>query len=174
MRRLFLLFPVLTFGQVAPEVTTNVQLDNLVFYLDQHGDATKIATLPGLTPTDPQLGFAVRRYTIIADVSSVGGKPAAGTFLAHGLALGTPSSDPQPVPGRPIVDFPRKRTLASAVWRHACSVVLSRRRSKGSRRDVLTPLPAGAHAKRTKRVRLRVQSQSECSVYFSLSLRKKK
>jgi hypothetical protein len=86
-----------------------VQLENLVFYLDQHGDATRIGTLPGITPVDPQLGLAsLRRYAIIADVSSVGGKPATGTFLAHGLAL-NPSSAPQPVPGRPIADFPRNQ-----------------------------------------------------------------
>ena len=108
MRRFILLFPVLTFGQVATEVTTNVQLENLVFYMDQHGDATKIGTLPGPASTDPQLGAALRRYAIIADVVSVGGRPAAGTFLAHGIVV-APSNAPQPVPGTAIVDFMRNQ-----------------------------------------------------------------
>src|SRR5438128_9217760 len=87
MRRFLLLFPMLTFGQVTPEVTTNVQLENFVFYVDQHGDATRIGTLPGPVPMDPQLGVALRRYAIVADVVSVGGRPAAGTFLAHGIVV---------------------------------------------------------------------------------------
>lgn len=90
---LFLLTGALVWGQAAPEIATNVQLENMVFYLDQHGDATRIGTLPGPAPTDPQLGSALRRYVIIADVASVGGKPAAGAFLAHGLAAGTNIAD---------------------------------------------------------------------------------
>lgn len=108
--RFFLLLVIgaLGFGQSALDLTTNVQLENLVFYMDQHGDATKIGTLPGPTPIDPQLGRALRRYVIVADVTSVGGKPAAGTFLAHGLVI-SPSSGPMPVPGTTIVDFPRNQ-----------------------------------------------------------------
>jgi hypothetical protein len=103
-----LLLPSLAFAQLASEVTTNVQLENLVFYMDQHGDATKIGTLPGPVPTDPQLGAALRRYAIIADVVSVGGKQAAGTFLASGIVV-APSNAAQPVPGTTIVDFTRNQ-----------------------------------------------------------------
>ena len=97
MRRFMLLFPVLALSQIAPEVTTNVQLENLVFYMDQHGDATKLGTLPAATPTDPQLVGPLRRYAIVADVTSVGDKPAAGTFLAHAVTV-SPSNAPNPVP----------------------------------------------------------------------------
>jgi uncharacterized protein (TIGR03437 family) len=93
MRVLIFLLPALAMCQVAPEVTTNIQLENFVFYMDQHGDATKIGTLPGPVPIDPQLGVALRRYAIIADIVSVGGKPAAGTFFAQGSAIGTINAD---------------------------------------------------------------------------------
>src|SRR5262245_5071827 len=97
VRRLVLICSLTAFayGQGAPEVTTNIQVENLVFYMDQHGDATKIGTLPGPAPTDPQLGLPLRRYAIIADVVSFGGRPAAGTFLAHGIVV-APSNAPQP------------------------------------------------------------------------------
>lgn len=98
----------LALAQAPRDVTTNVQLENLVFYMDQHGDATKIGSLPGPAPLDPQLGFALRRYAIIADITSIGGKPAAGTFLAHGVAI-APSNAPQPVPGTTITDLPRNQ-----------------------------------------------------------------
>ena len=63
---------------------------------------------PGITPLDPALGTAFRRYVIIADIVSVGGKAAAGTFFAHGMALGI-SNAPDPVPGHPIADMPRNQ-----------------------------------------------------------------
>lgn len=85
---LFLLPVALAFGQAVPEVTTDVQLENFVFYMDQNGDGTRISSMPGPVPFDPQLGGTLRRYAIIADVVSIGGKPAIGTFIAHGVALG--------------------------------------------------------------------------------------
>ena len=103
-----LLFPVLAFGQVAPEVTLNVELQDFVWYIDKSGDATKYATVPGITPAPAEIGGAFRRYLIVADLVSVGGKPATGTFFAHGIAIST-SNEPQPVPGRPIADFPRNQ-----------------------------------------------------------------
>lgn len=93
MLRLLFFLPALAMCQVSPEITTNIQLENFVFYMDQHGDATKIGTLPGPVPTDPQLGFALRRYAIIADIVSVGGKPAAGTFFAQGTVIGAINAD---------------------------------------------------------------------------------
>ncbi len=93
MRRLLFLIPALAMCQVAPEITTNIQLENFVFYMDQHGDATKFGTLPGPVPTDPQLGMALRRYAIVADIVSVGGKPAAGTFFAQGTVIGQVNAD---------------------------------------------------------------------------------
>ena len=56
---LFLVIGGLALGQSAQDVSTNVQLENLVFYMDQHGDATKIGTLAGPVPLDPQLGTAL-------------------------------------------------------------------------------------------------------------------
>ncbi|HKE25467.1 MAG TPA: hypothetical protein VKB88_24075 [Bryobacteraceae bacterium] len=108
LRHLLFLVPVLASAQVAPDVSTNIQLENFVFYMDQTGDATKFGTLPGPVPTDPQLGVALRRYAIIADITSIGGKPAAGTFLAYGIVI-SPSSAPQPVPGTVIADLPRNQ-----------------------------------------------------------------
>lgn len=93
MMRLLFFLPALAMCQVTPEITTNIQLENFVFYMDQHGDATKIGTLPGPVPTDPQLGSALRRYAIIADIVSVGGKPAAGTFFAQGTVIGPINAD---------------------------------------------------------------------------------
>ncbi|MBL8227086.1 MAG: hypothetical protein JNL98_01360 [Bryobacterales bacterium] len=93
MRRLLFLIPALAMCQVTPEITTNIQLENMVFYVDQHGDATKFGTLPGPVPADPQLGFPLRRYAIIADIVSVGGKPAAGTFFAQGTVIGLINAD---------------------------------------------------------------------------------
>lgn len=105
---LFLVIGGLALGQGLGDVSTNVQLENFVFYMDQHGDATKIGTLTGPVPVDPQLGTALRRYTIIADIISVGGKPATGTFLTHGLVINA-SSASQPVPRTTIADLPRNQ-----------------------------------------------------------------
>jgi hypothetical protein len=103
-----LLFPVLAIGQVAPDFALNVQMENWVFYLDHTGDPATYGTVQGITPVPAGTQFAFRKYLIVADVVSVDGKPATGTFLAHGIAV-NPSNALQPVPGRPIVDFSRNQ-----------------------------------------------------------------
>ncbi len=93
MRPLLIFLPALVMCQVTPDVTTSIRLENFVFYMDQHGDATKFGTLPGPVPIDPQLGTALRRYAIVADIVSVDGKPAAGTFFAQGTVVGSVNAD---------------------------------------------------------------------------------
>src|SRR5690349_9129363 len=105
MKLLFLFIPILAFAQDAPEATINVQLQNLVFYQDQTGDATRYGTSPNSTPVD--MAKPLQRYVIIADLVSIGSKPATGTFFAHGITIGATS--PQPVAGRITADFPRNQ-----------------------------------------------------------------
>lgn len=108
MKTFLLALPILALAQVAPEVTTTVQLENFVFYKDETGDATKLGSLPGPVPIDPQIGWPFRRYAIVADVVAVGGRPAAGTFLAQGVALNT-SNAAEPRPNFLIADLPRNQ-----------------------------------------------------------------
>ena len=86
-------------GQTAPPAILAVDLENLVSYLQDTGDPGKFATSSSrVTPAVPR-NFAP--FVFVADVVAVNGKPARGTFTAHGTQL---VRSPMLTPGNAIAD----------------------------------------------------------------------
>lgn len=86
-------FSVTSFGQSAPATVLAVDLENIVIYLQDTGDATKYATDPKIV-TPP----AIRNFVPViwlADIVAVNGKPAKGTWTVRGtlLSRGTAPGD---------------------------------------------------------------------------------
>jgi hypothetical protein len=96
-------------AQAGPGVTFTVDFDNYVFYVDDTGDSTKNATVQSRMPALPADFIpAFKKEVIIGDLVRMGENRVSGTFLSQGILVAG-SSAPQPVPGRPIADFPRNR-----------------------------------------------------------------
>jgi len=96
-------------AQAGPDVTFTMQFDNYLFYVDDTGDSTKNATIQSRMPALPaDFIFAFKKEVIIADLVRIGESRVTGTYLSQGIVVAA-SSAMQPVPGRPIADFPRNR-----------------------------------------------------------------
>jgi len=82
------------FGQTAPAVILSVNIENVVIYQQDSGDATKFATIPTIVPPPPIRNFAPVIW--IADIVAVNGKPAKGTWTVRGtiVSRGTAPGDP--------------------------------------------------------------------------------
>ena len=89
-------------GQTNAQTNLVIALQNTVEYQADISDPSKFATNPGVTPSvQPKNFFAV---TIIADIVSVNGQPAKGTYVARSRAL---VASPAPSPGGAISDVTR-------------------------------------------------------------------
>ena len=92
-------FPGTVRGQSAPPVILAVDIENVVIYQQDSGDAAKFATDPGIVAPPAIRNFVPVIW--IADVVAVNGKPAKGTWTVRGtlLSRGTTLS-----PGDAIAD----------------------------------------------------------------------
>lgn len=87
------------FGQTAPAAIVDVEIENIVLYFQDTADATKFASEPGMV-TPP----AIRNFAPViwlADIVSVNGKPAKGTWTVRGTFL---SRSTTMSPGNAIAD----------------------------------------------------------------------
>src|ERR1700730_2734629 len=86
------------FGQT-PATILSVDLENIVIYQQDTGDAAKFATNPNIVTPPPILNFVPVIW--LADIVAVNGKPAKGTYTVRGtlLSRGTTLS-----PGDAIAD----------------------------------------------------------------------
>src|SRR5436190_125106 len=80
-------------GQTAPAVILSVNIENVVIYQQDFGDATRFATVPTIVPAP-----AIRNFVPViwlADIVAVNGKPAKGTWTVRGtlLSRGTAPGD---------------------------------------------------------------------------------
>ena len=88
-------------AQSAPPVILEIDLENYVNYFADISDWTKLATHPEATATtNATFGQVVG----IADIVAVNGKPAKGTYVAHGQTL---LLTPTPTPAQSIADITR-------------------------------------------------------------------
>jgi len=72
-------------GQTAPAAILAVDIENVVIYQQDFGDATKFATEPQIVPPP-----AIRNFVPViwlADIVAVNGKPAKGTWTVRGTLL---------------------------------------------------------------------------------------
>lgn len=87
------LCPVIALGQAASEARVTVQLDKFSWYWED-GDPNNFGTInKPLAPLPAGTVKPMMRNAIIADVVSVNGKPARGTYVSHGLSLSTTNTD---------------------------------------------------------------------------------
>ena len=83
-------------------VILSVDVENVVQYVDDTTDLTKIATVPGPTVGGAPLNF--RKFIFVGDIVAVNGAPAKGTFVASARAI---TMRPTPTPGQAIADINR-------------------------------------------------------------------
>jgi hypothetical protein len=96
---LFAAYDAASFGQKAPTAIITVDIQNVVIYQQDTGDASKFATqINKVTPPDIQNFVPV---IWIADVAAVNGKPAKGTWTVRGTLL---SRGTEITPGTAIAD----------------------------------------------------------------------
>jgi hypothetical protein len=79
-----------------------INLQNAVEYQADISDPSQFATKPNVTPSVQPKNFFV--VTIIADIVSINGQPAKGTYVARSRAL---VASPAPSPGGAIADVTR-------------------------------------------------------------------
>ncbi|MCL5744031.1 MAG: hypothetical protein M1541_08905 [Acidobacteria bacterium] len=88
-----LLCPAFALAQVASEIRISVQLDKFSWYWED-GDPNNFGTVTqSLAPLPTGTLKPLMRNAIVADVVSVNGKPARGTYVSHGLGLSMTNSD---------------------------------------------------------------------------------
>ena len=78
------LTPRIGFAQSAPPVILQVDIENMVQYLGDIFDPSKLATVP--TPTTPTVSN-FETLLLIADIVAVNGMPAKGTWVARAQRL---------------------------------------------------------------------------------------
>ena len=90
------------YGQSVPSAVLQVDVQNLVAYIEDTADGTKFATLPNVTPAVTPKNFysAVQ----IGDIVAVNGQPAKGTLTIHARRI---NLSPNANPGDAIADTGR-------------------------------------------------------------------
>ena len=80
-------------AQTAPAVMLSVNIENVVIYQQDFGDATRFATVPSIVPAPPIRNFVPVVW--LADIVAVNGKPAKGTWTVRGtlVSRGTAPGD---------------------------------------------------------------------------------
>jgi uncharacterized protein (TIGR03437 family) len=93
-------------AQAPRPVTLDIEWENSVGYLDDVPDPSKLVTSPGI-PTLNLRNFM--RFVAIADIISVNGKPAKGTWVLGGRLVQVFRS---PMPGQAIGDLAVRGSMA--------------------------------------------------------------
>jgi len=89
-------------AQSQTPVVLNVDVENVVQYVDDSTDFTKLATVPTATTGGAPLNF--RKFIIIGDIVAVNGTTAKGTLVESARAI---TMRPSPTPGQAIADVNR-------------------------------------------------------------------
>ena len=89
-------------AQSQTPVILNVDIANVVQYVDDSTDFAKLATVPTATTGGAPLNF--RKFIIIGDIVAVNGTPAKGTLVESSRAI---TMRPSPTPGQAIADVNR-------------------------------------------------------------------
>src|SRR5713226_9755775 len=97
----------LSLAQVMPSAILQIDVENLVQFVDDAGDPSKFATEPNFTTARDPRNFAQAVY--IGDIVAVNGQSAKGTFsrVSTQLAL-----TPSPSAGQAMADTTRGRVVA--------------------------------------------------------------
>lgn len=103
---LALLIPALAMGQAASDVTLTVDLEKSTWYVLDPAETARWASASARTPAPATFVYTFKNHVVLADVTSINGKPAKGTFAAWGIYLNF-SAAAAPVPPRPIADINR-------------------------------------------------------------------
>ena len=96
-------------AQGAPPVILTVDVTNVVQYIDDTTDFTKLATVPSSTAGAASQNF--RKFVIMGDIVGVNGKPAKGTLVENSRAI---TMRPSPTPGQAIADITRNNVTQFA------------------------------------------------------------
>jgi uncharacterized protein (TIGR03437 family) len=96
-------------AQTQTPVILNVDVENVVQYVDDSTDLSKLATVATATTGGAPLNF--RKFIILGDIVAVNGTPAKGTFVESGRAI---TQRPSPTPGQAIADINRNNQNESA------------------------------------------------------------
>ncbi len=83
-------------------VILNVDVANVVQYVDDSTDFTKLATVPTVTTGGAPLNY--RKFIILGDIVAVNGTPVKGTLVESSRAI---TMRPSPTPGQAIADVNR-------------------------------------------------------------------
>jgi hypothetical protein len=94
-----LLSASLVFGQPESEVRFTIQLDKVGWYFDDGDPRSFGSVTQSLFPLPAGTAKPMMRNALIADVVSINGKPARGTYASHGVSLNTTN-----------IDFPRNHS----------------------------------------------------------------
>src|SRR5260370_37628751 len=100
-------FSPLGLAQVIPSAILQVDVENLVQFVDDVGDPSKFATEPNLTTARDPRNFAQAVY--IGDIVAVNGQSAKGTFTRVSTQL---ALTPSPSAGQAIGATTRGRVVA--------------------------------------------------------------
>ena len=77
-------------AQPAPMATLRVDISNSVFYVNDTGDYSKLATSAAVSPNQASKDFGT--FTFIGDIVAVNGKPAKGTWTARAIIVSLTSN----------------------------------------------------------------------------------
>jgi uncharacterized protein (TIGR03437 family) len=102
-------FSPICLAQEAPPVILTVDVENVVQYIDDNTDFTKLATVPGPTVGSASQNF--RKFVILGDIVGVNGKPVKGTLVENSRAI---TMRPSPSPGQAITDITRNNVTQFA------------------------------------------------------------
>ena len=106
----FAAFPWLGYAQTGPPVVVQIDLENIVSYLEDTADVTKFATIAGLTT--PAAARTFEKIVTIGDVVAVNGTPAKGTLILNPRSL---TMKPNPALGTAIGDATRNNTCGGSL-----------------------------------------------------------
>ena len=97
-------------AQIAPPVVVQIDIENIVSYLEDTADVSKFATVTGMTT--PAAARTFEKIVTIGDVVAVNGVPAKGTLILNPRTL---AMKPNPGLGSPIGDATRNNTCGGSL-----------------------------------------------------------
>jgi uncharacterized protein (TIGR03437 family) len=95
-------YRTLCLAQTQTPVILTIDVENVVQYVDDSTDFTKLATVPTATTGGAPLNF--RKFVILGDIVAVNGTPVKGTLVESARAI---TMRPSPTPGQAIADINR-------------------------------------------------------------------
>jgi uncharacterized protein (TIGR03437 family) len=90
------------YGQATPATILEIDVDNIVNYLDDVSDFSRLATTPGVPTRATVRNFGT--IVVIGDIVAVNGQPAKGTFLFHARQINLTTAAN---PGQAVADVGR-------------------------------------------------------------------